>query len=690
MTALNPEIRARAQTLKDALNHHNYLYYVLDEPSLPDAEYDKLFHELRELEEQYPDLQSPDSPTQRVGSAPLSKFEQVTHEVPMLSLGNAFTQEDVENFETRIRERLDFQDTLEFCAEPKLDGLAVSLMYEHGVLVRAATRGDGRVGEDITHNIRTINTVPLKLKGEHIPERVEVRGEVFMPSAGFEAMNEQARKNDEKVFANPRNAAAGSLRQLDSKIAASRPLDMYCYALGVCTSELPNTHSAQLALLGEWGFHLNPVVETVMGWKGCLDYYQRIGEQRSTLPYEIDGVVYKVNSIALQNQLGFVSRAPRWAIAHKFPAQEEITTLLDVEFQVGRTGALTPVARLEPVNVAGVMVSNATLHNMDEVTRKDVRIGDVVVVRRAGDVIPEIVRSVIEQRPDKTQVVVMPSHCPVCGYEVVKQDGEAVYRCMGGMTCDAQRKEGIKHFASRKALDVEGLGDKLIEQLVDEGLVKTPSDLFTLTLEQLAGLERMAEKSAQNVLDALAKAKHTTLPKFIYSLGIREVGEATARNLTEHFGSLDALQKADEDTLIAIPDIGPVAAHNIQTFFNDAKHQALIDDLIAHGLEWDDVQALEKTDALAGNTYVITGTFSNIKREEIKQALQQRGAKVSGSVSSKTTALIAGEAAGSKLAKAESLGIAVIGEDELMGLIKAKHSDVESASNQGDVQSSLF
>jgi len=660
----------RVKELHDLLHYHNHRYYVLDDPELPDSEYDKLFRELQQLEADHAQLFSEDSPTQRVGAKPLDSFSQVAHDLPMLSLSNVFSQDELEAFDQRLHDRIDYRGDFEFCVEPKLDGLAVSLLYEEGVFVRGATRGDGLTGENITQNLKTINSIPLKLQGSGWPPRFEVRGEVVMPRAGFAKMNAKAMQAGEKVFANPRNAAAGSLRQLDSRVTATRPLDIYCYALGVFEGDKPASHYECLALLGSWGFNINPEVKLVQGWRGCQDYYELIGKQRDGLAYDIDGVVYKVNDLALQDDLGFVARAPRWATAHKFPAQEELTTLLDVEFQVGRTGALTPVARLQPVNVAGVVVSNATLHNMDEVERKDVRIGDVVIVRRAGDVIPEVVRSVPEQRPENTALVVMPEQCPVCESPVVRPEGEAKHRCSGGLYCSAQRKEGIKHFASRKALDVDGLGDKLVEQLVDEGLIDQIDDLFKLSAEQLVKLERMGEKSAANLVAALAKAKHTTLARFIFSLGIREVGEATARNLAQFYGSLPVLMQADEDSLQGVADVGGVVAQNIREFFQQAHNQEIIARLLEQGLNWPDIEVQQQGDQpLEGNVFVLTGSFSEMKRDEAKARLIAMGAKVTGSVSKKTTAVIAGDAPGSKVDKAAELGVEVLDEAGLLLLL---------------------
>lgn len=671
MSRADSKIAGEVERLRAEIDTHNYSYYVKDAPTIPDAEYDRLFRRLQELETAHPELIAPDSPTQRVGAAPLPAFEEVRHHVPMLSLGNAFTEEELYAFDKRIRDRLKTDATIEYAVEPKLDGLAVSLLYEDGKLVRGATRGDGYTGENITQNIRTIKSVPLRLQGDY-PKVLEVRGEVFMSKAGFEKMNAEARERGAKVFANPRNAAAGSLRQLDSRITASRPLEIYCYSMGrIDGAEAPATQSEMLAALKRWGLRVNPESKVVQGAEGCWRYYQDIGRKRDRLPYEIDGVVYKVNSLKLQEQLGFVSRAPRWAIAHKFPAQEELTTLQAVEFQVGRTGALTPVARLTPVSVGGVTVSNATLHNMDEIERKDVRVGDTVIVRRAGDVIPEVVSVVLERRPKKTRKISLPEKCPVCGSDIVRAEGEAVARCTGGLYCPAQRKEAIKHFASRKALDIEGLGDKLVDQLVEQNHIKHIDDLFSLTQEQLSALERMGDKSAANLIAALEKSKATTLPRFIYALGIREVGEATAVSLANHFGDLQALMKADAEALQAVPDVGPVVAEHVATFFEQAHNREIIDKLIKAGVHWPKIKktASAAVKPLDGKTYVLTGTLSAMTREEAKEKLQLLGAKVAGSVSKNTTAVIAGENPGSKLAKAEALGVPVLDETELMKLL---------------------
>lgn len=657
--------------LREKLNHHSYQYYVLDDPEIPDVEYDRLYRELQSLEKQSPELITRDSPTQRVGDKPLDGFTQVKHEVPMLSLDNVFNEEELNDFYKRIQQRLDSDKEIVFAAEPKLDGLAVSLLYENGILVRAGTRGDGTTGEDITQNVRTIHSIPLKLLGNNVPQLLEVRGEVFMPKAGFAKLNQQAHDNNEKVFVNPRNAAAGSLRQLDPKITAQRPLAMYCYAVGrVDGGEHLTTHSDMLDNLQQWGLPLCKERKAVNGVEGCLNYFQSLSEKRDSLPYEIDGIVYKVDSLKLQKELGFVAKAPRWAIAHKFPAQEEITTVNDVEFQVGRTGALTPVARLKPVFVGGVTVSNATLHNMDEVNRKDVRIGDQVFVRRAGDVIPEVVRIVPGSRKPGAEKIVLPNLCPVCGSEVEQEEGEAVARCSGGLFCGAQRKESIKHFASRKALDVDGLGDKLVEQLVDADCIQHVDDLFSLKLEQISSLERMGEKSAINLLDALHKAKHTTLARFIYSLGIREVGEATARSLAHYFTNLDAIKVADEEMLQLVDDVGPIVASHIVRFFKQPHNLEVIEKLIVAGIHWDAIEAARvEEQTLEGKTFVITGTLVEMTRDDAKKALLARGAKVTGSVSKKTSYVVVGDSPGSKAAKAEALGVEIIDEVGLVELL---------------------
>ncbi|WP_217874501.1 NAD-dependent DNA ligase LigA [Pseudoalteromonas shioyasakiensis] len=657
--------------LRAQLEEHNHNYYVLDAPSIPDAEYDRLMRELSALEEANPEFQSPDSPSQKVGGAALDKFEQVTHQVPMLSLDNAFSEEEFAAFNRRIKERVMDNKELTFCCEPKLDGLAVSIIYRDGVLVQAATRGDGMVGENITQNVKTIRNVPLKLRGDDFPAELEVRGEVFMDSAGFAKLNSEAEKRGDKVFVNPRNAAAGSLRQLDSKVTAKRPLMFYAYSTGlVADGQLPEDHYQQLAKLTDWGLPLCPETKLVEGQQAALDYYQDILTRRSSLAYEIDGVVIKVNDKKLQERLGFVARAPRWAIAFKFPAQEEITQLLDVEFQVGRTGAITPVARLEPVFVGGVTVSNATLHNGDEIARLGVKIGDTVIIRRAGDVIPQITQVVLERRPDDAKDIEFPATCPICDSHVERIEGEAVARCTGGLVCQAQRKQAIKHFASRKALDVDGLGDKIVDQLVDRELIKTPADLFILKQGHFESLERMGPKSAKNLVNALQDAKQTTLAKFLYSLGIREVGEATAQNLANHFLTLEKITQASVDALTEVSDVGEIVAKHVRGFFSEEHNMAVVNALVEQGIHWPELAA-PSADAqpLAGLTYVLTGTLSELNRNDAKARLQALGAKVSGSVSAKTDALIAGEKAGSKLTKAQDLGIDVLTEADLIALL---------------------
>jgi len=668
----NPEkIQKLAEKLRKQLQHHNYRYYVLDDPEVPDAEYDRLFRDLQKLESKHPSLITADSPTQRVGAVPLPSFEEVEHALPMLSLGNAFSDEEVKKFGKRISDRLSVTD-IQFVAEPKLDGLAVSLLYEDGLLVRAATRGDGVTGENVTQNIRTIHSVPLRLVGDNYPRLLEVRGEVYMPKSGFEQLNNNQRQNNEKLFANPRNAAAGSLRQLDSKITATRPLSMFCYGIGqVDGKKMPGLHSEILDCIKSWGLRVCPEIKIVNGINECLAYYRHINELRNRLPYEIDGVVYKVNKIDQQETLGFVSRAPRWAIAHKFPAQEELTKLLAIDVQVGRTGAITPVARLEPVEVGGVTVTNATLHNQDEIERMDVRVGDTVVVYRAGDVIPKVASVVKSRRPKKTRKYKMPTHCPECGSDIVRVEGEAIMRCSGGLYCPAQRKEAIKHFSSRRAMDIEGLGDKLVDQLVDAGLVNDVADLYTLKLEELAELDRMADKSAKNLIDALNSSKSTSLAKFIYSLGIREVGEATALNLANHFGTLKSVQNASTEKLLEVPDVGPVVASNIVTFFHQPHNLDVIKKLQKAKVNWPDVEVFDtETLPMAGKVVVLTGTLTKMTRNDAKERLQQLGAKVAGSVSKKTDIVIAGEAAGSKLDKAEALGVEVINEKSFIKLLK--------------------
>lgn len=660
--------------LRTTLRHHEYLYHVMDAPEIPDAEYDRLMRELRALEEQHPDLITPDSPTQRVGAAPLTVFEQVRHEVPMLSLDNVFDDASYLAFNKRVQDRLKSSEEITFCCELKLDGLAVSLLYEDGLLVRAATRGDGTTGENITTNVRTIYAIPLRLKGDNIPARLEVRGEVFMTQSGFEKLNEEARRTGGKVFANPRNAAAGSLRQLDPRITAKRPLTFFCYGFGLLEGgEMPVSHWERLQQLKAWGLPISDRIRLVHSADEVLEFYHQVEKDRPTLGFDIDGVVIKVDSQALRDQLGFVARAPRWAIAFKFPAQEQMTFVRDVEFQVGRTGAITPVARLEPVLVAGVMVSNATLHNADEIERLGLRIGDKVVIRRAGDVIPQVVNVVESDRPAETQEVEFPTHCPVCGSDVERVEGEAVARCTGGLICGAQRKEALKHFVSRRAMDVDGLGDKIIDQLVEKEYVHTPADLFRLTAGKLTGLDRMGPKSAQNVVDALNKAKQTTLARFLYALGIREVGEATAANLANHFGSLDKVMEADLEALIAVQDVGKVVAAHVRNFMEEESNREVIRQLVEEaGIHWPEVQVVraeELDNPFAGKTVVLTGSLTIMSRDDAKDRLTAMGAKVSSSVSKKTDLVIAGEAAGSKLAKAQELGIDVIDEAEMIRLL---------------------
>lgn len=669
---LSSDIKEQISALANLLHKYNHEYYVLDQPTIPDAEYDRVFRELQALEQSNPELKLADSPTQKVGGKALDKFEQVSHEVPMLSLDNAMVEEEFVAFNKRISERVKSIDELEFCCEPKLDGLAVSLLYVHGVLTRAATRGDGSVGENITANVKTIKSIPLRLSGEAIPKRVEVRGEVFLWLDGFNAYNEKALKENTKPMVNPRNGAAGSLRQLDSKITASRPLGFYAYSLGVVSDEinLPQTHYERLKLVNSWGLPLCPEVTVVTGVDGVLDFYQDIQERRSNLNYEIDGTVLKVNSIDLQEQLGFVARAPRWAIAYKFPAQEELTVLNDVEFQVGRTGAITPVAKLEPVFVGGVTVSNATLHNSEEIERLGIKIGDTVIIRRAGDVIPQVAGVVLDRRPDNAQAISFPNECPVCQSHVEKLEGEAVTRCTGGLVCGAQRKQAIKHFASRKAFDIDGLGDKIVDQLVDADLIQSPADLFDLEQSQIESLERMGPKSAANLIDALETSKVTSLPKFIYSLGIREVGEATAANLAAYFLTLEAIQSATVEELIEVNDVGNIVAQHVFSFFREQHNLDIIEKLKTAGVNWPNIEKKsEDEQPLAGLTYVITGSLSVVSRNDAKALLTGLGAKVAGSVSAKTDYLVAGEKAGSKLTKAQDLNVPVLDEAGLLELL---------------------
>ncbi|WP_345870834.1 NAD-dependent DNA ligase LigA [Shewanella algae] len=667
MQAIENEI----DQLISTINEHNIRYYVDDNPSIPDAEYDRLMQRLKMLEAEHPELQRSDSPSLRVGGLALAKFEQVTHLKPMLSLDNAFSEEDFAAFHKRVTDRV---GEFSYCCEPKLDGLAVSILYRDGVLERAATRGDGAVGEDITENVRTIRAVPLKLRGDDYPPLLEVRGEVFMPKAAFEALNERNRVKGDKLFVNPRNAAAGSLRQLDSKITASRALAFYAYALGVVEPEsfpLAETHLGQLQQLKTWGLPVSSEIRLAKDLSEVDDYYRDIMARRSALAYEIDGVVFKVNSIEAQQTLGFVSRAPRWAIAYKFPAQEEMTLLEGVDFQVGRTGAVTPVARLKPVFVGGVTVSNATLHNADEIARLGVKVGDTVIIRRAGDVIPQVVAVVPEKRPEGAKEISFPEQCPVCGSQVERLEGEAVARCTGGLFCEAQRKEAIKHFASRKALDIDGMGDKIVEQLIDKELVESPADLFSLTASALTMLERMGLKSATNLVQAIEAAKQTTLAKFLYALGIREVGESTAANLARHFKELDALKQASVEQLIEVEDVGAIVAQHVAHFFAQPHNLEVIDKLLAAGVTWPAIEApSEDEQPLKGQTWVLTGTLSQMSRTDAKAQLEALGAKVSGSVSKKTDCVVAGEAAGSKLTKANELGIKVLDEAGLLALLQ--------------------
>jgi DNA ligase (NAD+) len=655
---------ARIQWLREELNRHAHAYYVLDQPTIPDAEYDALFIELQQLETKHPELMSVDSPTQRVGGAPLPEFAQVQHDVPMLSINNGFSEEDIRAFDRRVSEGLAESSDIEYACELKFDGLAISLRYVDGVLVQAATRGDGSTGEDVTANIRTIHSIPLRLRTEHPPKVIDVRGEVLMFKADFARLNQRQRDAGLKEFANPRNAAAGSLRQLDSRITAQRSLRFFAYGIGhLAGAELPDTHGKLLDWYSELGIAVCDERAVVRG--------ADIGMRRGSLAYDIDGVVYKVNRVQQQQILGFVSRAPRFALAHKFPAEEATTTVLDINVQVGRTGAITPVARLAPVSVGGVTVTNATLHNEDEVRRKDIRIGDNVIVRRAGDVIPEVVAVVPERRPADAKEFLMPTACPVCGSAIIRPEDEAVARCSGGwLKCAAQRKGGLQHFVSRRAMDIEGLGEQLIEQLVDRGLVTTPADFYKLGLIALAELDRMAEKSAQNVIDALAQSKSTTLPRFIYALGIRHVGESTAKTLARYFGTLDSLMAANEEQMLAVEDVGPVVAQSILSFLHDPLNRELIAQLRAAGVHWDESAVERQTQHLSGNTFVLTGTLPNLKRDEAQALIEAAGGKVSGSVSKKTSYVVAGEEAGSKLAKAEELGVPVLNEEGLLQLLE--------------------
>ena len=671
MSSIPENILRQYQDLVEELNKHNHRYYVLDDPSVPDIEYDRQLRELQSIEGLYREIIALDSPSQRVGGAALSSFSQIKHALPMLSLDNAFTDTELQEFERRLKDRLNSSADIEYVCEPKLDGAAVSLLYRDGALIYGATRGDGSVGEDITANVRTIKSVPLKLHGDNIPATLEVRGEIYLPLSGFDALNAAAVLSGDKTFVNPRNAAAGSLRQLDSKITASRPLEMCAYSVGQYLADrVPETHEDMLSALRGWGFKINDHVETVKGIAACENYYQRLAERRQILPYDIDGIVYKVNSLQLQERLGFVAKAPRWAIARKFPAQEEMTQLIDVEFQVGRTGAITPVARLEPVFVGGVTVSNATLHNGDEINRLGVRIGDTVIIRRAGDVIPQIAKVVLDKRPQNALPVVFPERCPVCQSAVRRTEGEAVARCSGGLFCGAQIKEAIKHFASRKAMDIDGLGDRLVELMVDESVIFSVADLYDLNVDKLVKLERMAEKSASNLIGAIAVSKKTTLAKFLYALGIREVGEATAHTLANNFGSIELIGKASADELLEIDDVGPIVARYIVNFFQNPDNLSIIQALRDAGVKWEDIDLSSLEDQpLKGQIWVLTGGMEIMSRAEAKDRLQALGAKVASSVSAKTTQVVAGPGAGSKLTKAKTLDIAVMNEQQFVNFL---------------------
>jgi DNA ligase (NAD+) len=666
-----PQQLERVSELRKLLAEHNRRYYEFDEPVIPDAEYDRLFRELAALERDFPQLVDIDSPTRRIGGAVASGFAEVVHGLPMLSLDNAFTEQDVLDFDRRVRERLG-TDTVLYSAEPKLDGVAISLIYEEGLLACAATRGDGAVGEDVTHNVRTIASVPLRLHGKGIPARIEVRGEVYMPRHGFVELNRRAQKSGDKLFVNPRNAAAGSLRQLDPAVAARRPLDMFAYGVGLVNGgEIPDRHSTTLRRLGEWGLPICAENALVSGVTGCLDYYNGLAVRRNSLPFDIDGVVYKVDEYLAQQALGSVSRAPRWAVAHKFPAEEQLSQVEAIDFQVGRTGALTPVARLTPVFVGGVTVSNATLHNFADLKRKDVRIGDTVTVRRAGDVIPEIVSVVVGRRPPGTEQVQVPAACPVCGSEVVQGEGQAIVRCSGGLVCPAQRKQALRHFASRRAMDISGLGDQLVEQLVDSGMVRTAVDLYALDRIRLSALERMGERSAARLMEAIDRSRKTTLARFLYALGIPEVGDATSRLLAQHFGSLDRLVAASEDDLKAVPDIGPVMAAGITAFFRQRENQQVIAGLRAAGVNWHDLPgAGQGRQPLRGQIFVITGTLTGMSRDQAKEKIEALGGKVSGSISARTNYLVCGESPGAKLAKANALGVGVLDEEGFVALLQ--------------------
>ena len=667
-------VKQRVAQLRADIERHNYRYHVLDDPEIPDAAYDRLIRELRELEDEHPALVTPESPTQRVGGSPIDAFAQVRHQVPMLSLDNAFSREDVVAFDRRVRERLEIEQDVQYACEPKLDGLAVSLTYRRGSLEIAATRGDGTVGEDVTHNIRTIQSVPLRLTGRGHPELLEVRGEVLMSIAGFQEMNRRAEEKGEKIFVNPRNAAAGSLRQLDPRLAASRPLEIFFYGAGSVEGvKLPGRHSKLLEALRHWGLRTSPESRVVEGVEALLAYYDEIGRRRAKLRYQIDGVVYKVDSLEQQRELGFVARAPRWSIAHKFPAEEEMTKVRAIEWQVGRTGALTPVARLEPVFVGGATVANATLHNIDELQRKDVRAGDTVVLRRAGDVIPEVVRVIPEKRPPDALPERLPDRCPVCGSEVERAEGEAVARCTGALVCPAQLKETLRHFTSRRAMDIEGLGSKLVDQVVDHGLVKDAADFYRLRAEVLAELDRMGEKSAAKLVRSLERSKTTTLPRFLFALGIRDVGEATADALAKHFRTLERLRGGSPAEIEEVPDVGPITAAHVHAFLNEPRNARVIDDLLQLGVRWPELPEVDSGNGeFEGQTFVLTGKLSSLSRDEAGDMIRERGGTVSGSISKKTDFVIVGEDAGSKLKKATDLGVKLLDEEQFLALVGRK------------------
>ncbi|QDC96415.1 NAD-dependent DNA ligase LigA [Candidatus Methylopumilus universalis] len=670
MKANKENIKDKIQELIEKISTFDYQYYVLDNPSISDFEYDKIFRSLVDLENENPELIRPDSPSQRVGGKALEAFESVIHRQAMLSLNNAFDEDELIAFDKRIKDDIGV-DEVEYAVEPKFDGLAITLTYENGIFVQGATRGDGYTGENVTHNLKTIRSIPTKLNYIHPPKLLEVRGEVLMLKKDFELLNQKQESLGEKQFANPRNAAAGSLRQLDPRITATRPLTFFSYGLGVCEPNLNlKTHTQTIQLLKQFNLPISDLSTSVKGVKGLQSFYDKVSKLRNALAYDIDGVVYKVNSFNYQNELGFVSRAPRWAIAHKFPAEEALTEILDINVQVGRTGAITPVARLKPVFVGGVTVTNATLHNEDEMTRKDVHIGDIVSVRRAGDVIPEIVRVLINKRPKTIKKFRMPTECPECGSALVRIDDEAIIRCSGGLVCPAQQKQSIIHFASRKAMDIEGLGDKSVEQLVTVGLIHELPDIFKLKLEQLINLDRMAEKSSQNLLDAIEKSKSTSLPRFIYALGIRNVGESTAKDLAGFYGDLDEIMKQTEESLQIVPDIGPTVAKSISDFFRQTKSREVINSLIGLGVHWPKYDIKKSSSGIfATKTFVLTGTLPSMSREEAKSIIEMNGGKVVGSVSKKTDYVVAGSDAGSKLTTAQELGLKIISQQELLKLI---------------------